>query len=186
LGWIRFGDIDGLAFDPTTGVLYGTQRRSLMFDILLQIDVHSGSFVPDAFGEGVDYVLIGGSTLWKDVDDIAIDDRGVMYGIVNNEGFDDRLVVIDKMTGAVSSPSTVTVNGLAINDIEGLTYYNNGILLGTTGVETEAGQGVYKNSLFKITLNPVAAQKIISLDQDFSGYIPYDFESVACKKCLTQ
>ncbi len=69
LGAITFSDVDGLAFDPYTGVLYGTHRRGGP-DVLIVIDPVTGAHVPGAFGAGVDYVVIDGILGLEDVDDI--------------------------------------------------------------------------------------------------------------------
>jgi len=121
---------------------------------------------------------------WFDIDDIAIDSKGTMYGTANAEGFNDRFVIINKETGTVTDLVPVMIDGEPLNDIEGLTYYGNSVFFGTTGVESTAQNGDESNSLFRIDLKPFQAEKIISLDQDFNGYIPYDYESLACRMCL--
>ncbi len=185
-GLVNFTDIDGISFDPSTGILYGTNRLATS-DLLLQINPATGTFVEDAFGLGVDYMIIASNAEgadWYDLDDIGIDKNGTMYGIANAQGLDDRMVIIDKQTGDIADPVLLVVDGEPINDMEGFSYFGQDTFYGTTGIETTAGQGDYKNSLFKIETNPVRVEKIISLDQDFNGYIPYDFESVACRMCV--
>lgn len=129
-GNVTFGDVDGLAYDAMTGVLYGASRRSGS-DVLIQIDMATGAHVPNAFGLGIDYVEIVpvlGNTL---VDDIAIDPTtGVLYAAVNSGGSTDRLITIDKFTGATSDVSLITVP-----DIEGLGTDPSGQLWGTSGTQ---------------------------------------------------
>ena len=51
-------DIDGMSFDPWTGILWASCRRFGDHDLLFQIDRSTGQFIADAFGPGVDYVVI--------------------------------------------------------------------------------------------------------------------------------
>ena len=90
-GTLSFSDVDGLAYDATTGVLYGSHRRSGS-DVLIQIDMTTGAHVPNAFGAGVDYVEIQPVFSNTLVDDIAIDPTtGTMYASTNSGGSTDRL-----------------------------------------------------------------------------------------------
>lgn len=130
VGNVTFSDVDGLTYDATTGVLYGSHRRGGN-DLLFQADMSTGAHVPNAFGAGIDYVeiqSIAGNTL---VDDIAVDPTtGVMYATTNNGGSTDRLVTIDKATGATSNIALITVP-----DIEGLGTDPSGQLWGTSGTQ---------------------------------------------------
>jgi uncharacterized repeat protein (TIGR01451 family) len=130
LGNISFTDVDGLTYDATTGVLYGVERQSGT-DVLIQIDMATGAHVPNAFGAGIDYVPlppIGGNSI---TDDIAIDPTtGVMYAAVNSGGSTDRLITIDKATGATTDVALITVP-----DIEGLGTDPTGQLWGTSGTQ---------------------------------------------------
>lgn len=125
---ITFGDVDGLAYDATTGVLYGAHRRS-GGGILIQIDMTTGAHVPDAFGAGVDYVRIQPVLGYTIIDDIAIDPiLGTLYAATNNGGSTDRLIAVNKLTGATTDISLITVP-----DIEGLGTDPTGQLWGTSG-----------------------------------------------------
>lgn len=129
-GSVTFGDVDGLTYDATTGVLYGSHRRGGN-DLLLQIDMNTGAHVPNAFGPNVDYVeiqAVAGNTL---VDDIAVDPTtGTMYASTNSGGSTDRLIVVDKATGATANVALITVP-----DIEGLGTDPTGQLWGTSGTQ---------------------------------------------------
>ena len=129
-GNITFTDIDGLSYDATTGVLFGSHRRGGN-DVLIQIDMTTGAHVPNAFGANVDYVeiqAIAGNTL---VDDIAVDPTtGVMYASTNSGGSTDRLIIVNKATGATSNVALITVP-----DIEGLGTDPTGQLWGTSGTQ---------------------------------------------------
>lgn len=130
-GNVLFSDVDGLAYDPATGVLYGAQRRGGS-DVLLQINMTTGAHVPNAYGAGIDYVEIVpvlGNTL---VDDIAIDPTtGTMYAATNSGGSTDRLVIINKSNGTTTDVALITVP-----DIEGLGTDPSGQLWGTSGTQS--------------------------------------------------
>lgn len=128
-GIVNFNDIDGLVFDPYQGVLLGSVRRGSDFDLLIQIDTSTGQYIPDAFGSGIDYVEIKGSSFLNDIDDLAINpNSGQLYGINNNGGSNDYLVTIDKYTGNGSIVSLI-----GVNDVEGLGITNDGLFYATTG-----------------------------------------------------
>lgn len=130
LGNIAFDDIDGLAYDATSGVLYGVDARGGT-DVLIQIDMTSGAHVPNAFGAGIDYVPLPPIASNTITDDIAIDPTtGVMYATVNSGGSSDRLIRINKLTGATTDVSLITVP-----DIEGLGTDPTGQLWGTSGTQ---------------------------------------------------
>ena len=130
LGNISFTDVDGLTYDATTGVLYGSERQSGT-DVLIQINMATGAYVPDAFGAGLDYVPmppISGNSL---TDDIAVDPTtGIMYAAVNSGGSTDRLIRVNKVTGATTDVALITVP-----DIEGLGTDPTGQLWGTSGTQ---------------------------------------------------
>lgn len=130
IGNITFSDVDGLTYDATTGVMYGSHARGGN-DVLIQIDVGTGAHVPNAFGNGIDYVVIQsvlGNTI---VDDIAVDPTtGIMYASTNNGGNTDRLATINKATGATTSIALISVP-----DIEGMGTDPSGQLWGTSGTQ---------------------------------------------------
>jgi len=146
-GPITLGDIDGIAFD-IDGTLWATERISGGYDIMVQIDPNTGAIVPGVFG-GADYVVLqdAGGTYPDDIDDIAIDPiTGKLYGVANkstNAGGGtpivnfDLLVCIDKATGELTDACTVTLNGTDLNDIEGFTFSNSGMFIGTTGKDSK-------------------------------------------------
>lgn len=130
VGTVAFTDVDALAYDATGGILYGVHSRG-GDDALIQINITTGAFVADAFGPGVDYVLLPAVFGNNITDDIAVDSTtGVMYAAVNNGGSTDRLVSINKQTGATSDIAQITVP-----DIEGLGTDPSGQLWGTSGTQ---------------------------------------------------
>ena len=167
-GALTFSDVDGLAFDPFTGLLYGAHRRNGPDDVLLVIDPATGAHVPDAFGAGVDYVVVPATAAvgFQDLDDLAVDPAdGRLYAIANNGGTGDRLIRIDKLTGAVTD-----VGALGQDDMEGLSFDALGQLYGTTG----AFGGAHKNGYFTIDKTTGTATFIAELETGS------DYESVAC------
>ncbi len=154
-------DIDGLDFDRTgtNVILYASVRLdgANAPDLLIQINTNTGSIVHGAFG-GLDFVQIGPVTtvvagvtnILYDVDDIAINAAGLMYGVANNSGTSDQLIQIDKFTGnVIASFPLRDTSGASFNDMEGLSFSPiDDIFYGTTG---SAG-GFTANSLFQISL----------------------------------
>ena len=176
LGPLAFTDIDGLAFDASTDILYGSHRRGGAGndDVLIQIDPATGAHIPDAFGIGIDYVVITSTAAvgLGDIDDISVDPSNtVMYASANNGGTGDRLVIVNKFTGAVTD-----VGPFGVADMEGLSFDDNGQLWGTTG---SAGLAAERNSLYEINVSTAAATSPRPLDNGS------DYESVACHKTST-
>ena len=139
---LDIADVDSMAMDPFTGIIYGALRRSSAPDLLLTFQRTDGDVIADAFGPGEDFVVIpnltvGGQTV-GDIDGLTIDPYdGTMYGIANNGGGNDRLVRIDKSTGAITDVGQLLDGSTAVEDMEGLGNYNDGSLLGTTGAGTD-------------------------------------------------
>ena len=106
-----------------------------------------------------------------------------MFGTANYEGIDDRFVRINKQTGVVTELNTIAIDGVPLNDVEGLSHFKNNVFFGTTGIETGNQQSENRNGFFKIKIDPMTSNKIIDLDQNFNGYLPYDFEAVSCRIC---
>lgn len=168
LGPRLLDDADGMSFDPFDGTLYATERDDYVGpDALFKIDPKTGKHIEDAFGPGIDYVLIDGPGLLGDVDDIAISPiDGVMYAINNEVGLYDVLITIDKKTGVGSIVGTLNYQGGNLNDVEGFGFTNTGLLGATTGAI-----GNPANSMFFIDLSTASAQLVgaFSAGQDFEG-----------------
>ena len=129
IGSTGFGDIDGLAVDPFTGQIYASVRNDSGNDLLIQINPATGAAVPDAFGPGQTSVPIPAVGSLADIDDITVDPvSGQIFGIANDGGSGDRLVQIDRLTGASQD-----IGALGVSDMEGFSSFNNGLFYGTTG-----------------------------------------------------
>jgi uncharacterized repeat protein (TIGR01451 family) len=127
-GNVTFNDIDSLAFDPATGVLFGAQYGPGGNNYLVQINTTTGAIVPGVFG-GNGYLRLTGI---GHVDDIAIDPTtGTMYAS-DSPGGGDTLRTINLTTGA-----TTAVGAMGTSDMEGLSIDPSGNLLGTNGTSAQ-------------------------------------------------
>ncbi|MEL7001631.1 MAG: hypothetical protein AAFN93_02725, partial [Bacteroidota bacterium] len=133
LGEVNLNDVDGLTFDPWTGILWASNRFIATNDVIFQIDTSTGNFIPDAFGSGLDYLEVQGNGVYDDVDDIAISPvDGEMFTLAVLATAEAQILRINKNTGAIS-----VVSDLDRTDIEGLAYYNDGTFWGTVGTTGE-------------------------------------------------
>lgn len=124
-------DVDGLAFDGQTGRLWASERNGGTgdYDYIFLIDTATGLFIPNAFGIGIDYLVVDGEGLFEDVDDIAFDPiSGRIYANSNVGGTNDLLIQINKYTGEVDA-----VTSLSEDDVEGLAFHNGGQMYGSEG-----------------------------------------------------
>lgn len=170
----HFQDADGLTFNPFTGDLFATERREFKPDLLYRIDTTSGSIVKNAFGKGLDYLILSGEGTLAEIDDIAIHPvTGQMYGVNNFAqivGY-DLLVEINPHNGHVFPIDTIKFEGNYLNDVEGLGFDNAGQLQATTG---SGSADEYKNALYTIDLETAEAFKITNLNGSS------DFEACDC------
>ena len=175
---LTFSDVDGLAFDPTTGELYGAHREGATNDVLFKIDKSSGTFVADAFGPGIDYVVIPGPAERQDIDDIAIEPgTGTIYAAANDGGSGGSLIMIevDPNTAAVTD---TLIGAFGYDDIEGLAFFPDGQLHGSSGEFSDTTADIYENNLFVIDKDTGAATPIgsfVTADVQFT-----DYEALGC------
>lgn len=193
-GEVGLQDVDSLAYDIPNDLFYGVHRRSGgESDLLFVIDPNTGAHVPDFFGAGIDYLPVDivpdpdDPTLQlHDVDDIAIDPTtGSMYAGLNDNGAGGRFVRIDPTTGNVTqiadfrypdpNPDNPALAGMVIDDMEGLAFFNDGQLYGSTGEHVPASQEADANKLFRIDKATGVGAEV--------GLFPsgqQDFEGLAC------
>ena len=186
---LPFNDIDGLSFDPTTGFLYAAVRRAgTPEDLLIRINPATGTFVPNAFNTDnntstiEDFVLIGAvnsNGLRNDIDDLAVDLDGSLYGVANSDGTGDQVLVkINKITGATTIFGVMyrpaPNQALKMTDVEGLSFDLQGQLYATTGAN-----GLDPGGIYRLNKTPDASGHINS-----TSYKPFgigdDYEAVAC------
>ncbi len=180
-------DVDGIAVDMTTGLLWAITQDADNF--LFQINPSTGEVVRNAFGEGVDYVKveIGHFTGADFVDVEGFDihpQTGEFYVIAASDDYTSRLARIDFDTlnpagGTVMAtddkPFTSNISGDAILDVEGLSFYRDGSLYMTSSNNSNTTE-IY-DSLWRVDIETGDSTWVDSME----NYVEYvDFESIAC------
>ncbi|MCB9252629.1 MAG: carboxypeptidase regulatory-like domain-containing protein [Flavobacteriales bacterium] len=138
---INISDVDGLTYDAANDILWAVERRSgtNKNDLIFQINRTTGQPKPNTYGSNVGYKEIKGTDILSDVDDIGMMPvTGVMYGSNNNGGSNNAMITLDPWTGIATK---IGVNG--ISDIEGMGYYNDGEIYGTTGKVSAATDNTF-------------------------------------------
>ncbi|MHC1630107.1 MAG: hypothetical protein ACXQTG_04060, partial [Methanoculleaceae archaeon] len=182
LGSITFSDIDGVDFDESTDppIMYGSVRNGAS-DLLVQINYATGAHVASAWGSGTDYIVIAaqGPTL-DDIDDIAIRSDGVMYGINNNSGREDRLVIIDKTDGSTTDVGRLrrSDDSEDVEDMEGLSFDCDDTLWGSTGQSASTSSQRNRVWMFQTDASGDPTRFVTEIDHMTEGG---DYESLeAC------
>jgi uncharacterized repeat protein (TIGR01451 family) len=191
LGSITVADIRGMAFDPETGDLYAIHRRedgntnNTLLDCLFKIDPETGLHVDDAFGVGVDYLVIPTNTLptaLYDIDDITFDPgSGQMFAIASDSttgvGDSDRLIKIDPATGAVTDIGRFMLGTTttAISNVQGMAFDASGALRVTTG---SSGSSTTNNRLWTVNAANARCTAQVTMTSTFPAYT--DYEAMAC------
>jgi len=186
-GHVVFDDVDGLTFDTLNNTLYGTQRHPNQKDLLFKINPITGERIADAFGLGVDYLVITGPSFDEihNVDDLASDPTtGQLYASINIHGQQEHLVVIDKNTGISTVMGLIQrPNGSEVHDIEGLGFSVDGNLYGSTGnVENNTQSSLYL--IDKVTASATEVG-VFTAHRDYEGLdcLNGDFGGVQPAKC---
>ncbi|MFT7552201.1 MAG: hypothetical protein ACI9BV_002518 [Rhodothermales bacterium] len=162
-GPLSAGDVDGLTFDPSSGELFGSVRRTGT-DFLVQIDPSNGRVVEGAFGVGRDYVHVNFSGAEVHVDDIAVSPiTGNLFAVVTDLDDNSTLVTIDRVSGNANS-----LAALSVRDLEGLSFDEEGRLFASPGGD---GPNLVEINLGTGQTTPFAAVGINS---------NRDYEAVTC------
>ncbi len=172
-GPVTFNNVDGVAIDARTLQYFGSERQSdgAPEDLLFEFDPTTGEIIEDAFGPGVDYVVIQTASIpvsptLYDIDDMGVNAlTGGIYGVSNSSGANDRLVKIDRTDGSVTDIGRITHLGVPLHDIESLSFSNNG-----TAFITSASS----NYFYSIDVTDATTTQLGSFP---SGS---DFEGIAC------
>jgi len=175
-------DADSMSFDPVSGNLYAANRLSGALDLLFIIDLSTGVFVPDAFGSGVDYVVVASTSLGvEDVDGISFDPvSGSLYAVINDSGSSDHLTIIDKANGSVTDIGIfANAAGTAITDVEGLSFFEDGTLHVVTG--SASADTAQRNTLWVVDPATALTTEIVSFQANPPGLTYGDYESIACR-----
>ncbi len=153
-------------------------------DLLIQIDPATGQFVPNAFDSDSnpatieDFVIIqpvtSGSSL-GDIDALAVDLDGTLYGLANQGGSSDQVLVrINKLTGASTTVGVVYHNGSEIRDIEGMSFDNQGLIYITTG-----SNGTQQTGFYDLDKTPDVNGRLNTISYTPLG-LGADYEALTC------
>jgi hypothetical protein len=155
----------GLAFHPTTGVLFGVS--STLTDTLLTIDTTTG----------VATAIAPLGSAGRDVSGLAFNASGTLYGAAFRDNNADNLVTINTTTGAAFTIGPLGTNqgpaaGAAVGGLEfdpqsGILYYSEGINLYTVNPSTGAASligphGVEIAGLAAVVPEPAAAMALLA------------------------
>ena len=180
-GSIALGDLDGLTYDPFRNVFWASERRGAAgeTDLLVQLNATTGIANPNAFGAGIGYVRIQevndpvfGGVVY-DVDDLALNPyTGELYAISNQGGVGGMLTILNTSNGDIR---TIIGNFAGVNDMEGLSFSNPGVLYGTTGNNGDPEDNnrtflIDKSTGFLVDVGPI----------DNSTNPPNDIEACVC------
>ncbi len=125
-----FTNAHGLTPDPRDGTLFAAMRLGNgQPDLLFKLNPVTGTYIPDAFGPGKDFVVVTGVGVGDDIDDLAFDPAtNTLYAIANVDGRRDQLVTLNPVTGVAT-----VIGSLGVENMEGLALAPNGVLYGSTG-----------------------------------------------------
>lgn len=187
LGEDMLKDIDSIALEPATGIVWAIQQDEA--NLLFQIDPQTGTLIRDAFGDGVDFVGIDITSLpgaaFNNVKDMAVDPAsGTFYILVGSEDFDSYLAridfeTLDLETGKVSAVPVAQpvsrTNGEAILDMEAMSFTPEGVLYAISSNNSTVPE--WHDMLWQLD---VATGEATPVDQ-LSRYVDYvDYEALAC------
>lgn len=171
-------DVKGLSFDPRTGKLWASNRRGGgSNDLLFQINPANGQFVPNAFGSGIDYLVIGTGTAFVNIEDISINPANGQLLATSNSGNPDQMIRINKQTGTVAIVGPVTNQ-----NTEGLAFYNDGSLYGTIDnnpgefVTINPNTGTMSNNVTLPCGNPRALSSLVAPPNHVTGTVWNDLD----------
>jgi len=198
-GPVKLDDVDGLTYDPVNKILYGTHRIKSGFDlcnpepytndVLFQIDVSTGMFVPgamvDANNNPSDYAIVEasvqsdlifecsvfGNNKVYDVDDIAYNPYTGQLFAISNQETPSCITLINPKNGKLLS----TVYEIDMRDVEGLGISYTGKLYGTNG-DIGATDDKNNNFLYFDTDNETETRL---QSPDLTG-VYVDFEAFDC------
>lgn len=180
LGKVSFNDLDSLAYELTTNTLFAAQRLRSGPDLLLQIDPATGAHIPNAFGAGIDYLVVpapASQPSYQDVDDLAFDPTtGQLYATVNNGGSGGMLTIVNKADATLTAIGTYTDTGAPgnfVDDIEGISFFTDGTLYASTGNNGPDRQD--RNKLWRLDKQTGAATLLGPFPATF-----IDYEALGC------
>ncbi len=180
-GTVFLNDFDALAWDIDNTTLWAVERDGVPSDVrtqtgefLMQLDPSTGAPVG---GTCIELTSSAPEiTARTDVDALTFTPDGRALASVNSgSGRGNQLVEIDVSTGNVTP-----IAGTDVDDIEGLHFTESGVLLGTTGLSTNA-----PNSL--LAINPATGVTAFIGDPGLlevplaDGTVTSDIEGISCR-----
>ncbi len=180
-------DVDSLALEPSTGIIWGVHQDEENY--LFQLDTETGTVVRDAFGEGYDYLKLDLSSLpapgYINVKDMAVDPgSGSFYVVAGNDAFDSFLGRVDFETLDLDSgtimvtpvaPLTSAVDNQPIRDMEALSFTPDGVLFSISTNNSNTPDNF--DRLWRVDPTSGAATPV----GRFTDYVDFvDYEAVAC------
>ena len=165
LGSLEFVEVEGLSFDLCDNTMFASVKiEEPSKDVLIKVNPKTGAHIPDAFGPGVDYVVIDGPGVFSIVEDIAVSPITFeMYGLAREEDGNDVLIKINKEDG-----SATVIGPVGIDIVEGMGFDNQGDLYATPGLKSTAPP-----RFFRMDLSTGAANTIGLLSSE-------DYEACDC------
>lgn len=149
-------DVDGLTVHPHTGVMWATERETTE-DFIFAVNQATGAAIPNAFGNDTSGDPIGGLVIdftgcpdptVDDLDDIAIHNDGRWFIILSEGAMGDSAQMAQLTLGPDGLPDggvaqcglVYDICGDVVEDMEGLSFDEDGRMWGTTGFDGNASQ----------------------------------------------
>lgn len=187
LGEAMLIDIDSIAYDYTTDILWGIQQDEM--NLLFQINPETGEIVRNAFGRGTDYLKLDltglGALNYNNLKDLAIDpDTGRFMVVAGSEAFDSLLATFDlndanAETGLIPvravTPITSSANQQPIDDVEALSFAPDGMLYTVSTNNSNTPENY--DRLWRLDPETGIATPIERFPRDVDFV---DFEAIAC------
>ena len=181
-----FTTVDGMTWDPQLNVFWVTDRLSGdgVADRVAAYDPTTGTTTVGPFSTGIatepGWTNAAGLA-YDDFDDIALDPTDFkLYAILNKGGSGGGLVELSKTDGTIinyvglftpaNAASDFDGDGIT-DDVEGLAFFNDGNLYGSTGAN---GPGADTNRFFSIDV----ATGTTTWIANFTDYL--DYEALGC------
>ena len=172
-GSIDADDVDAMAFNPHTGELYGCIRDySWIYSssYLIKIDPVTGSYIPDAFGSGNDYVRVQPNGTRRHIGGMTFIGN-TLYAVQNDEnGIYNHLVTIDLSNGNTTDLGQLKTGGTDLDDVEAMSSLPDGRLF----VTVRGNGGTQSRRIYEVqNLDPSQCVEIgrYPLGDDYEGSV---------------
>ena len=171
-GTINMDDIDGMTVDNEDVFWVASRDNSGNDPAYLAKMRHDGTFIKNAFGPGIDYIVLQGPEGFPDiVDAMAYDPIDDALYISANDGSGNpslnNLMKINTSTGVA-----VLIGNMGVGDIEGLGFDGEGNMFATTGFSSTDASN--RNSFYSINKETGEATKTFTFSEGS------DYETCDC------